>query len=106
MLATLAASARFLSVNDLRARWSCSRAYVYKALAEMERASYLQRIYLGSVQRVSLDSIETWERLHSSPQGESRAEVSTLRRQRAVSTKASTPGPSLREAWAKLKAAG
>jgi hypothetical protein len=93
----------FLSVNDLRARWSCSRSFVYRAIADMERAGYLQRIYLGSVQRVALDSVETWERLHSSPQGESRAEVPTLRRRRAVGMTASAPGPSLREAWAQRK---
>jgi hypothetical protein len=103
-----AASPAFLSVNDLRARWSCSRGSVYTALTDMERGGYLRRIYLGRVQRVALDSIETWERLHSSPRGESRAEVAGMRRQVPLPSRARTtaPGPSLREAWAKLKAAG
>lgn len=99
--------AAFLSISDLRARWSCSRAFVYTAIGGMERGGYLRRIYLGRVQRVALDSVETWERLHSLPQGESRAEIAGMRQRRAVRrTMATASGSSLREAWAKMKAAG
>jgi len=56
---------RFLSISDIRARWSCGRTFVYGAIAEMERGGYLRRIHLGSVQRIALGSVEQWEALHT-----------------------------------------
>lgn len=46
----------YLSVNDIRRRWSCGRDSVYRAIREMKRDGYLTRMYLGRVQRISQDS--------------------------------------------------
>jgi hypothetical protein len=70
----------YLSVNDIRRRWSCGRTFVYTAIAEMERGGYLRRIWLGRDQRLSVESVETWERLHQEPANEPmRGEIAKLR---------------------------
>jgi len=56
---------RFLSVADIDARWSCSRAHVYRAIAEMEREGYLRRLLLGRVQRVAEASVAQYEARHA-----------------------------------------
>jgi hypothetical protein len=61
---------RFLSIDDVRARWSCGRTFVYAAIGEMERDGYLQRIWLGRVQRIAAESVGRWEALHSQPAAE------------------------------------
>jgi hypothetical protein len=70
---------RYLSIADLRARWSCGRTFAYQAIAEMESGGYLRRIWLGPSQRIALDSVEAWERLHASPPDVARALVARLR---------------------------
>jgi hypothetical protein len=55
----------FLSIGDLRVRWSCSKSFVYVALAEMESAGYLRRLRLGRAVRVAVESVERWESEHT-----------------------------------------
>lgn len=101
----------WLSINGLCRRWSCSRPTVYKAIREMGQGSYLNRIFLGrkTDQRISLDSIHTWESLHARPEDETRTEVVELRERNTPmlrNPKLPSPRPSgsLRDAWKKLKA--
>lgn len=83
----------FLSIPDIQARWSCSRAHVYRAIAEMDRDGYLRRLLLGrsTHQRISVESVEAWERLHSTPQVEDRAPVARLRE--PIRPRKKTPPP-------------
>lgn len=60
----------FLSIAELTARWGCGRTFTYEAIAEMEAAGYLKRLYLGRVQRVALESAEEFERRHAQGPGE------------------------------------
>lgn len=60
----------FSSIADLTARWSCARSTVYAAIREMERSGYLKRLFLGRVQRIAMESIEEFERLHAQRPGE------------------------------------
>ena len=70
----------FLSVADLAARWGCGRTFTYGAISEMDAAGYLQRVWLGRVQRVSVDSVEKWEALHSKADVDTdRSTIATLR---------------------------
>jgi hypothetical protein len=58
---------RYLSVQDIRTRWSCGRTFVYEAIAEMEVGGYLKRMWLGRHQRIALESVEHWEAAHVKP---------------------------------------
>jgi hypothetical protein len=102
---------QFFSINDLCQRWSCGRTTAYKAVSEMERGGYLNRIYLfGGDQRIALRSVETWERLHAYPPAEdSRVQVVALRVANAPRRKRVNALPaseSIVAAWKKVKASG
>jgi hypothetical protein len=70
----------FLSIAELTARWGCGRTFAYEAVAEMEAGGYLKRLWLGRVQRLSIESVQTWEALHSKAGVDSdRATIAVLR---------------------------
>jgi hypothetical protein len=81
----------FLSVNDLRARWRCSKSFVYSALAEMERNGYLRRLRLGRVQRIAMESVEQYEAAHTLASALPRNE-----QRKAPKPGASAPGDAIR----------
>lgn len=104
----------WFSVNDLAARWRCGRTFAYKAIGEMETGGYLKRLFIGSDQRVSLESVAMWERLHSAAIGEqsTAAKVVTLREQNAPKRRQKpeahpegSRGQALLAAWKKVRAA-
>ena len=85
----------FLSIAELTARWGCGRTFTYHAIAEMDAGGYLQRIWLGRVQRVSIEAVERWEALHSKPRPNSdRATIAVLRSE--VPARGPVPAPSRR----------
>ena len=88
------AGADFLSIASLTARWNCARSTTYEAIKDMERGGYLKRVYLGRVQRISMESIEEFERQHAHGPGE----VASRLRPRAQRMKRLAPatGSSLR----------
>jgi hypothetical protein len=102
--------AAFLSIGDIRDRWSCGRTFVYEALADMERGGYLRRLAIGRRPRFALDSIETWERLHTNTGAAIerrglvalRAANEPRKRQRQLPP---AGGVSIRGAWRRMKAA-
>ncbi len=94
--------AAFLKPQDIMERWTVSKATVYRAIDEMEQGGYLKRLYIGKGhdQRIALESIETYERLHNMPGGGVAAEVVALRvtgRKKKPSPPVRKDGPSLRE---------
>jgi hypothetical protein len=82
----------FLSIAELTARWGCGRTFVYEAVAEMEQAGYLKRIWLGRVQRLSIESVERWEGLHATAALDTdRATIASLRTESTISPRAAAP---------------
>jgi hypothetical protein len=50
------------------------------AIGEMERGGYLSRLWLGRDQRLSVESVRTWERTYRRPASESvRGEITHAR---------------------------
>lgn len=59
------AAQQYLTIQDLKNRWHCGKTFVYEAISEMLGNGYLERIWIGRSQRISLASIECWELEHS-----------------------------------------
>lgn len=101
----------WLSINDLCARWSCGRSTVYRKLKEMEQGGYLRRFFLGKTDvRVNVESVETWERLHSAPDGEDTKAVVVKAREKNEAPKrrpvlAATKGADDLDEWWKARKA-
>lgn len=70
---------RYLATSELRSRWDCGKSFVYTAIARIDAEGYLKRFWLGKHQRIALESVEAFERMHLAPEGEIRSMVIALR---------------------------